>query len=77
MKGLRVTKIVRQIKFEGALNELETKNCLQRQSWAGCLRRALVFMWGGEPQGGEWSVLFCGSFLVLGSIDRIFSVTRQ
>ena len=52
MKGLRVTKIVRQIKFEGALNELETKNCLQRQSWAGCLRRALVFMWGGEPQGG-------------------------
>ena len=30
IKGLRVTKIVKQIKFEGVCGELGAKNCLQR-----------------------------------------------
>ena len=31
MKVLRVTKIVKEIKFEGVLGELESKEALQRQ----------------------------------------------
>ena len=31
VKGLRVTKIVKQIKFEEAQSQFETSNCFQRQ----------------------------------------------
>ena len=33
MKGLRVQKIVKEIKFEGVLGELESKEVFQRQSF--------------------------------------------
>ena len=33
MRDLRVTKPEDEIKFKGAWNELETKNCFQRQSF--------------------------------------------
>ena len=33
VKGLRVTKIAKQSKFEGTWGKLEVKYCFQRQSW--------------------------------------------
>ena len=33
MKGLRVAKIVKPIKFENVGGELESKNCFQRKSF--------------------------------------------
>ena len=42
MKGLRVTKIVKEIKFEGVWDELESKNGFQRQSVTKYLRLTLV-----------------------------------
>ena len=42
MKDLRVTKIVKEINFEGVWNELESKKCFQRQSVAKYLRLTLV-----------------------------------
>ena len=40
MKGLRVTKIVKEMKFKGVWGELEAKKCFQRQSE----KLLLVFM---------------------------------
>ena len=45
MKGLRVTKIIKEIKFEGVYGKLESKRGFQRQSVARYLRLALVFVW--------------------------------
>ena len=44
MKDLRVTKIVKEIKFEGVWGDLESKKCFQRQSFTKYLRVTLVFM---------------------------------
>ena len=44
VKGLKVTKIVKQIKFEGVWGKLEAKNCLQRQPFTKYLRKTLIFM---------------------------------
>ena len=44
MKGIRVTKIVKEIKFEGVLGELESKTAFQRQSVTKYLRLTLVFV---------------------------------
>ena len=33
MKGIRVTKIFREISFQGVLGKLQQKSCLQRQSF--------------------------------------------
>ena len=43
-KGIRVTKIVKEIKFEWVLVELGAKNCFQRKSLTKYLRLILVFM---------------------------------
>ena len=43
-KGLGVTRIVKEFKFEGVWGELESKKSFQRQSVAKCLRLTLVFM---------------------------------
>ena len=45
MKGLRVTKIVKEIKFEGVLGELEAKKLFLIQSFTNYVRLTLVFMW--------------------------------
>ena len=37
-------KLVEQIQFEGAWNELEARNYLQRQSFTKYLRQILVFI---------------------------------
>ena len=44
MKGLRVIKIVKKIKFEGVWGELESKKGFQRQSVTKYLRLTLAFM---------------------------------
>ena len=42
VKGLRVTNIVKKIKFEGAWDKLEAKYCFQRQTWPKYMRPTLV-----------------------------------
>ena len=44
MKGLRVTKIVKEVMFEGVWGEVKSKKCFQRQSFKEYLRLTLVFM---------------------------------
>ena len=44
MKGLRVTTIVNEIKFEGVWDELEAKNCFWKQSFTKYLRQTLVLL---------------------------------
>ena len=44
MKGLRVTKNVREIKFEGVWGELESRKSFYRQELTKYLRLILVFM---------------------------------
>ena len=44
MKGLSVTKIVNEVKFEGVLGELEAKKLFQRQTFSKDLRQTLVCM---------------------------------
>ena len=48
MKGLRITKIINKVKFQGVWGELEAKNSFQRQSFTKCLRQTLVFMWNSK-----------------------------
>ena len=43
MKGLRVTNIIREIKFEGGWGRLEAKDCFQRQPYKKYLRQTLAF----------------------------------
>ena len=45
VKVLRVTKVVKKIKFEGIWGELEAKKGFQRQSFTQYLRLTLLFMW--------------------------------
>ena len=44
-KSLRVTKIVKQIKFEGVCDRSEAKNCLKKQPFTKYLRQTLLFRW--------------------------------
>ena len=44
MKGLTVTRIVKEINGEGVWGDLEAKNCFQRQSFTKYLRLTLAFM---------------------------------
>ena len=44
MKGLKVTKIFKEIRFDGVWGKLEAKKCFQRQSFTKYLRLAIVFM---------------------------------
>ena len=45
MKGLRVTKSVKAIRFEGSGASLESGRGFQGRGLAGCLRLTLVFVW--------------------------------
>ena len=61
-KGLRVTKIVKQIKFEGIWGKLKAKNCLQRQPLTKYVRQTLAFMGNSlirEKFNLFFSVAFC------------------
>ena len=39
-----MTKIIKQIKFEGVWGELEARKCFHRQPFTEYLRQTLVFM---------------------------------
>ena len=62
MKGLRVTKIVKEIKLEGVWGELESKKGSPRQSASKYLRLTLVLMWNStlwENFNFYFSGVFC------------------
>ena len=42
MNGARVTKIVKEIKFEGVWGKLEAKKCFERQPFTNCVKRPRV-----------------------------------
>ena len=44
VKGLKVTKIVKEIKLEEVWGELEARNCFQRQSFTKYLAQTVVFL---------------------------------
>ena len=44
MKGLRVTKFVKKIKFGGIWGEIEAKKCFQRKTFTKYLRLTLVLI---------------------------------
>ena len=44
VKDLKVTKIVKNFKFENVWGQLEAKNCFQRQAFTKYLKVTLVFM---------------------------------
>ena len=52
MKGLRVTKIVKGIRFIGVWGELESKGDFQRKSLTEYLKLTLVFMWDSALREG-------------------------
>ena len=64
VKGLRVTKIVKQIKFEGVWGKLEARSCLQRQPFTKYSRQTIVFMWNSELRE-KVQFLFFSSFLLI------------
>ena len=62
VKGLSVTKIVKQIKFEGDWGKLEAKYFFQRQSWAKYMRQTLVLVWNStlwEKFNFNFWTVFC------------------
>ena len=54
VKDLRVTKIVKEIKFVAVRGELESKRGLQRQSFTGYWRLNLAFAWDSALRGKFW-----------------------
>ena len=64
MKDLRVTKIVKEIKFEGVWGELEVIICFQRQPFTKYLRLTLVSMWNSALRE-KFKSLFFNSFLLV------------
>ena len=44
MKGFRVTKIVKEVMFEGVWGEVESKKCFQRQSFKEYLRLTQILL---------------------------------
>ena len=68
MEGLRVTKIIKKIKFEGVWGKLEAKKCFQRQPFTKYLRLTLVSMWNSAH--GKSLISVFQKFLA--SIDKVF-----
>ena len=47
VRGLGVTKDVKEVGFEGVWGELGSGHCFRGQWLTGCFGLALVFIWGG------------------------------
>ena len=72
MKGLGVTKIVKEIKFEGVWGELESRRGFQAQSVSRYLGLTLVFSCGiAHSGGGLISVQEC-----FASVNKMFILVR-
>ena len=67
VKGPRVIKNVKQIKFEGVWGKLEAKYCFQRQSWLKHMRQPLELVWNSAMKS---SISIFEHFLAC--IDKIF-----
>ena len=73
MKGLRVTKIVKEIKFEGVWGELEAKKCFQRQSFPKYWRQTLFW-----HKIAKYKKVLISMFRQLfASINKIFILGRR
>ena len=72
-KGLRVTKIMKQIEFEGAWDELEAISCFQRQSWPKYIRQTLVLVWNSA----FWEKFNCNFWTVFGLYVQTFNFGRD
>ena len=73
VKGLRVTKIVKQIKFKAVWGKLGRKVCFQRQSLRKYLRQTLVFMRNSALRESPISIFH--EFLA--SIESIFILAER
>ena len=73
MKGLRFTKIVKQLKVEGVWGEWEAKHCSQRQPWTKYLRQTLLFLWNSALRE-KVNFYFSGVFLL---VLKKFSVREE
>ena len=61
-KVLRVTKIVKQPKFQGVWWRVKAKYCLRRESWPKYHRQTVVFLWNStlrEKFNFYFSTIFC------------------
>ena len=61
VKGLTVTKIVKENNFQWVWNELESKKCFQRHSVKKYLRLTLVSMWKSTPRE-KFNIYFLAAF---------------
>ena len=62
IKVLRVTKIVKQAKFQRAWWRVKAKYCLRRKSWSKYLRQTAVFLWNStlrEKFNFYFSTIYC------------------
>ena len=57
MKGLKLNKIAKEIKFERVLDALESKNCFQSQLLPKYLRLILFFL-GSIALGENFKFIF-------------------
>ena len=64
MKGFSVTKIVKEIKFEGIWGDLEFKKGFQGQSVTKYMRLTLVFMLNSSLRE-KFNCYFFGTFLLV------------
>ena len=64
-----VTKIFKKFKVKGVWGVLEARHCLQRQSFTGYFRQALVFMWYSALRG---ELISAFRLVIFTSADRIF-----
>ena len=71
VKGLRVTKNVKQIKLEGVCGRLEAKNCFQRQPFTKYLRETLFFVRNSALQEKFIFFFFSADFLLILTIKLI------
>ena len=69
MKGVKVTKNIKEMKFEGVWGEIESKGAFQRQWLTGYLGLTPVLVWGCARRGGwgHWfSASIRGAFILAG-----------
>ena len=62
IKLVRVTKIVKQLKFQGSWWRVKAKYCLRREFWPKYLRQSVVFLWNStlrEKFNFYCSTIFC------------------
>ena len=58
VEGVRVTKNIKEMKFEGVWGEIESKRAFRRQWLTGYLGLAPVLVWDCAQCGGLGSLVF-------------------